>query len=60
MWKEHLKHLEEVFKQLNHADLKIKFSECKIFKSKVHYLSYLVSVDGVQPLPDKTEASGNY
>ena len=25
-------------------------------KSKVHYLGYLVSVDGVQPLPEKLEA----
>ena len=28
----------------------------QIFKSKVHYLGYLVDVDGVQPLPDKIEA----
>ena len=42
--------------QLKHADLKIKCSKCKVFKSKVHYLSYLVGVDGVQPLPEKLEA----
>ena len=45
-WEEHL---EEVFKQLKHADLKIKCSKCKFFKAKFHYLGYLVSVDGVQP-----------
>ena len=56
MWEEHLECLEEVFKQLKHADLKIKCSKCKFFKSKVHYLGYLVSVNGVQPLPDKLEA----
>ena len=55
-WEECLEHLEEVFKQLKHADLKIKCSKCKFFKAKVHYLGYLVSVDGVQPLPDKLEA----
>ena len=49
--------LEEVFKQLkHHADLKIKCRKCKFFKSKVHYLGYLVHVDGVQPLPEKLEA----
>ena len=53
---EHLEHLEEVFKQLKHADLKIKWSKCKFFKSKAHYLGYLVSVDGFQPLLDKLEA----
>ena len=55
MWEEHLEHLEEVFKQLKHAGLKIKCSKCKLFKAKVHYLGHLVSVD-VQPLPDKLEA----
>ena len=53
---EHLEHLEEVFKQLKHPDLKIKCSKCKFFKAKIHYLGYLISVDGVQPLPDKLEA----
>ena len=46
-WEEHLEHLEEVFKQLKYADLKIKCTKCKVFKAKVHYLSYLVDVDGV-------------
>ena len=45
-----------MFKQLKHADLKFKCSKCKFFKSKVHYLGYLVGVDGVQPLPEKLEA----
>ena len=27
-------------------------------QAKVHYLGYLVGVDGVQPLPDKLEAIG--
>ena len=53
---DHLSHLEEVFKQLKHADLKIKCSKCKFFKSKVHYLGYIVGVDGVQLLPEKLEA----
>ena len=55
VWEEHLRHLGEVFKQLKHADLKIKHSRCMFFKSKVHYLCYLVGVDGVQPLPEKLE-----
>ena len=56
MWEEHLEHLEEVIKQLKHAGLKIKCSKCKFFKANVQYLGYLVSVDGVQSLPDKLEA----
>ena len=56
MWEKYLKHLEEVFKQLKYADLQIKQSKCKFFKAKVHYLSYLVCVDGVQPSPDTLHA----
>ena len=52
-WESHLKHLEEVVKWLKDMDLKIKCSKCEFFKSKVHYLGYLVGADGVQSLPDK-------
>ena len=55
-WEDHLRHLQEVFQQLKHADLKIKCSKCKVFKSKVHYHGCLVGVDGVQPLLEKLEA----
>ena len=53
MWENHLRHLEEVFKWLQDVDLKIKCSKCKYFKSKVHYLGYLVGTNGVQPLLEK-------
>ena len=55
-WKEHLEHLEQVFKALQEADLKIKQSKCEFFKSKVHHLGYLVGADRVEPLPEKLEA----
>ena len=49
-WQEHLKQLEEVFRHLQDADLKIKCSKFEIFKSKVCYIGFLVGTDGVQPL----------
>ena len=52
-WQEHLENLEEVFKWLGAADLKIKHSKCKFFMTKVHYLGFLVGINGVQPLPEK-------
>ena len=55
-WEYHLEHLEQVFKALQGADLKIKKSKYEFFKSKVHYLGYLVGADGVEPLPEKLEA----
>ena len=52
-WQGHLQHLKEVFKWTQDTDLKIKHSKCKFFKSKVHYLGYLVGTDSVQPLPKR-------
>ena len=55
-WQGHLWHLKEVIKQLQDMDLKIKCSKCAFFKSKVHYLGYLVGANGLQPLPKKVAA----
>ena len=52
-WMEYLAQLEEIFKALQEADLKIKQIKCEFFKSKVHYLGYLVGADRVEPLPGK-------
>ena len=52
-WPEHLRHLKEVFKWLQDANLKIK---CTFFKTKVHYLGFLIGTNGVQPLPEKVTA----
>ena len=52
-WEEHLEHLKAVFKQLETADIKIKCSKCEFFKTIVHYLGFLVGINGVQPLPEK-------
>ena len=57
-WQEHLEHLKDVFKWLQDANLKIKHSKCDFFKTKVHYLGFLVRTNGVQPLPEKVAAIG--
>ena len=58
-----LKELEGTFRKsqrslqsTSRSNLKIKESKCEFFKSKVHYLGYLVGADGVEPLPEKLEA----
>ena len=38
-------------------DLKFKCSKCEFFKSKVHYLGYLVGANGIHPLPGKVTAT---
>ena len=41
------------------ADLKIKHSKYEFFKTKIHYLGYLVGSNGVQPSPEKVIATTN-
>ena len=55
-WQNHLQYLEQVFKRLEMADLKIKQRKCEFFKTKVDYLGYFLGSNGVQPLPEKIEA----
>jgi hypothetical protein len=53
---EHLSHLEEVFKRLIKANLKLKPRKCHFFKEQIEYLGYLVDQDGLKPQPQKIEA----
>ena len=52
---EHLAHIEEIFKRLEAADLKMKRSKCDFFKKHIYYLGHLISADGIQPLKDKLD-----
>ena len=52
---EHLAHIEEIFKRLEAADLKMKISKCDFFKKHIHYLGHLISADGIRPLKDKLD-----
>ena len=52
---EHLAHIEEIFRRLEAADLKMKRSKCNFFKKHIHYLGHLFSADGIRPLKDKLD-----
>ena len=52
----HLERLEEVFKRLRGANLKLKPSKCELFKKEVRYLGHVVSSEGVSTDPEKVEA----
>ena len=56
---EHLAHIEEIFKRLEAADLKMKRSKCDFLKKHIHYLGHLISVDGIRPLEDKLDTICN-
>ena len=53
---QHLAHIEEIFKWLEAADLKMKRSKCDFFKKHIHYLGHLISANGIRPLKDKLDS----
>ena len=53
---EHLLHLEQVFKRLREADVKLKPSKCHFVKPQVEYLGHTVSAEGLRPNPAKISA----
>ena len=53
---QHLAYIEEIFKRLEAADLKMKRSKCDFFKKHIHYLGHLISTDGIRPLKDKLDS----
>ncbi|KAL9979865.1 hypothetical protein ACROYT_G017589 [Oculina patagonica] len=50
---EHLAHLEEVFRRLREANVKLNPKKCSFVKQRVEYLGHVVTPDGVQPNPEK-------
>ena len=53
---ENLKHIEIIFKKLKKAGPKLKESKCDFFKKEIHYLGHLISVNRIQPLPEKLDS----
>ena len=53
---EHLQHIETVFEKLHHAKLSMKLSKCHFFAKEIQYLGHILGVEGIKPVPAKTEA----
>ena len=53
---EHLKHIKTVFEKLRHAKLSMKLSKCHFFAKEMQYLGHILGVEGIKPVPAKTEA----
>ena len=53
---DHLEHLEEVFRQLLKANLKLKRFKCQFFKEQLDYLGFVVDKDRLHPQIDKVKA----
>ena len=48
---EHLQHIKTVF-----AKLSMKLSKCHFFAKEIQYLRHILGVEGIRPVPAKTEA----
>ena len=53
---EHLQHIKTVFKKLCHAKLSMKLSKCHFFTKEIQYLRHILGMEGIRPVPAKTEA----
>ena len=53
---EHLQHIKTVFEKLCHAKLSMKLSKCHFFAKEIQYLGHTLGVEGIKPVPSKTEA----
>jgi transposase InsO family protein len=58
--KQHLKHLELIFRRLQQAGLKVKASKCQLFLTEIEYLGYLVGRDGLKVNPKKVKAISEF
>ena len=52
---ENLQQLSEVFNRLKHKCLQVNLEKSKWVESEVAYLGFLISCDGIKPLPSKIQ-----
>lgn len=57
---EHIERLEEVFRRLAEAGLKMKPSKCELIKAEVLFLGHVVTQDGIKPNPKIVEAVSSW
>ena len=58
--REHLVHLEEVFRRLRDANVKVNPKKCSFVKQRVDYLGHVVTPEGISPNPDKVRVVQEY
>ena len=57
---EHLTHLEEVFRRLREANVKLNPKKCSFVKQRIEYLGHVVTPEGIFPDPGKVEVVKNF
>ena len=53
---EHLQHLRQVFKQLDHEAYHARLTKCLLLKEEVEFLGHCLSAEGLRASPHKMEA----
>ena len=57
---DHLQHLEEVFKRLRNAGLKLSPNKCYFAQKKLHYLGHVISKSGIETDSKKVEKNSKF
>jgi len=57
---EHLKRLEEVFRRIQTAGLKLNPQKCKFLHEQIAYLGHVITSRGIKPDDDKVKAVKNF
>ena len=58
-YEDHLEKLEEVFKRLQEAGVKVNAVKSAFMQTELEYLGYWITRQGVQPMPNKVKAIHN-
>ena len=53
---DHLGHIQEVFKRIRKANLRLNLKKCHFMKPELEYLGHVISENGIRPNPDKVQA----
>ncbi|CAD6241240.1 GSCOCG00012617001-RA-CDS, partial [Cotesia congregata] len=57
---EHIAKIEELFDRLRQAGLQLQPDKCHLFRKEINYLGHIISANGVQPDPKKTDAVAKF
>ncbi|GFV39968.1 carcinine transporter [Trichonephila clavipes] len=58
-WEEHLNHLEEVFKRLEHLNFSVNLGKCEFARQKVKYLGHVIGSGRHSPDKERIKATQN-
>lgn len=57
---QHFENLEQVFKTLENANMKVQLEKCKFLQSEVEFLGFIISKSGIKANPDKVKTIANF